>query len=157
MMLADDALLTKAADWHSAGHRLALAFVIHTWGSSPRQVGSLMLVREDSQIAGSVSGGCVEGAVIDAALEIIKTGGSQRLDFGVADANAWDVGLSCGGQISVLVMAVSATGFEPALLTDAAKSLAPRLPVGLRLPVNGGPARHADSLPATSVRVEYES
>ena len=127
MMLADDALLTKAADWHSAGHRLALAFVIHTWGSSPRQVGSLMLVREDSQIAGSVSGGCVEGAVIDAALEIIKTGGSQRLDFGVADATAWEVGLSCGGKISVLVMAVSETGFAPVLLTDAAKSLGAKI------------------------------
>ena len=98
LLLADDALLAKAASWQSAGHRLALAFVIHTWGSSPRQVGSLMLVREDSQIAGSVSGGCVEGAVIDAALEIIKTGGSQRLDFGVADATAWEVGLSCGAQ-----------------------------------------------------------
>ena len=82
MMLADDALLTKAADWHSAGQRLALAFVIHTWGSSPRQVGSLMLVREDSQIAGSVSGGCVEGAVIDAALEIIKT---ERLSICALD------------------------------------------------------------------------
>jgi xanthine dehydrogenase accessory factor len=156
MMLADDALLTKAANWHSAGQRLALAFVIHTWGSSPRQVGSLMLIREDSQIAGSVSGGCVEGAVIDAALEIIKTGGSQRLDFGVADATAWEVGLSCGGKISVLVMAVTETGFSPALLADAAKSLAQRLPVGFCLPVNGEPAQHAASLPATSALVDDE-
>src|SRR6056300_740484 len=102
MMLADDALLTKAADWHSAGHRLALAFVIHTWGSSPRQVGSLMLVREDSQIAGSVSGGCVEGTVIDAALEIIKTGGSQRFDFGGASTRP------CAGHIPSARMPSSA-------------------------------------------------
>ena len=112
LMLADDALLQQAASWQSAGHKLALAFVIQTWGSSPRQVGSLMLVRDDARIAGSVSGGCVEGAVIDAALEVIEAGGSQRLDFGVADATAWEVGLSCGGQISILVMAVSETGFS---------------------------------------------
>ena len=72
LMLADDALLQQAASWQGAGHKLALAFVIQTWGSSPRQVGSLMLVRDDARIAGSVSGGCVEGAVIDAALEMIE-------------------------------------------------------------------------------------
>ena len=79
MMVADDELFALAANWHAAGHDLALAFVISTWGSSPRQIGSLMLVRGDMQIAGSVSGGCVEAAVIDSAQELIKNGGSQRL------------------------------------------------------------------------------
>ena len=105
MMLADDALLTKAANWHSSGQRLALAFVIHTWGSSPRQVGSVMLVREDSQIAGSVSGGCVDGAVIDADIDIVQTGGSQRPDVGGAVATAVAVGVTLVGQSSVGVMA----------------------------------------------------
>ncbi|HBV79286.1 MAG TPA: xanthine dehydrogenase, partial [Alphaproteobacteria bacterium] len=86
----------------------------------------------------------------------IKSGGSQRLDFGVADATACEVGLSCGGKISVLVMAVSETGFAPVLLADAAKSLAHRLPVGFCLPVHGGPARQAASLPAASALVDDE-
>ena len=156
LMLADDALLQQAASWQGAGHKLALAFVIQTWGSSPRQIGSLMLVRDDARIAGSVSGGCVEGAVIDAALEMIEAGGSQRLDFGVADATAWEVGLSCGGQISILVMAVSETGFSPALLDDAAKSLARRVPVGFCLSVTGGGAHKAKSLPPKSELIDDE-
>ena len=111
-MLNDDALFNEALRWQVSGHSLAIAFVINTWGSSPRQVGSIMLIRDDQLIAGSVSGGCVEGAVIDAASVVIKSGYSQRLDFGVANADAWEVGLSCGGQISILVMAVSKTEFE---------------------------------------------
>jgi len=156
LMLADDELLLQAARWQNAGHKLALAFVIQTWGSSPRQVGSLMLVRDDGQVAGSVSGGCVEGAVIDAALEMIEAGGSQRLDFGVADATAWEVGLSCGGQISILVVAVSKTGFAPALLDDAAKSLAQRVPVGFCLSVSFGGAPRAISVPPKSVLIDDE-
>jgi xanthine dehydrogenase accessory factor len=150
LMLADDRLFGIAAAWRAAGHDLALAFVIRTWGSSPRQVGSLMLVRDDAQIAGSVSGGCVEGAVIDAGLEMIKSGGARRLDFGVADATAWEVGLSCGGEISILVMAVADGAFPPALLEAAANALAQRVPVGLFLPVAGGVACVADPIPATS-------
>ena len=138
MMVADDELFALAANWHANGHDLALALVISTWGSSPRQIGSLMLVRGDMQIAGSVSGGCVEAAVIDSAQELIKNGGSQRLDFGVADAAAWEVGLSCGGKISVLVMAVSKAGFPPHLLTSGAESLLGRQTVCFCLPVNGG-------------------
>ena len=70
--------------------------MIQTWGSSPRQVGSIMLIRDDQTIAGSVSGGCVEGAVVEAAMKMMDSGdGCQRLDFGVADADAWEVGLSC--------------------------------------------------------------
>ena len=150
MMVADDELFALAANWHAAGHDLALAFVISTWGSSPRQIGSLMLVRGDMQIAGSVSGGCVEAAVIDSAQELIKNGGSQRLDFGVADATAWEVGLSCGGKISVLVMAVSEAGFPPHLLTSGVESLAERQTVCFRLPVNGGHAQKSEKVSEAS-------
>ena len=90
--IADDALFAVAEDWQGAGHRLVFGVVIRTWGSSPRQMGSVMLVRDDRTIAGSVSGGCVEGAVVEAALGMMDSAGSQRLDFGVADADAWDVG-----------------------------------------------------------------
>ena len=101
--IADDALFAVAEDWQGAGHRLVFGVVIRTWGSSPRQMGSVMLVRDDRTIAGSVSGGCVEGAVVEAALGMMDSAGSQRLDFGVADADAWDVGLSCGGEISIFL------------------------------------------------------
>ena len=127
--LQDHALLCLAADWHKAGHQLAVAVVISTWGSSPRQVGSVMLVRQDMNIAGSVSGGCVEGAVIDAALQAIQDGRGQRLDFGVADETAWDVGLSCGGRISVLVLPVAETGLPSSDLLAFAEQVTARQPV----------------------------
>ena len=104
---ADDRLLLKAADWHEQGAAFALAIVIRTWGSSPRQAGAVMLIKQDGEIAGSVSGGCVEGAVIEASMKMMHTQSATRLDFGVADEKAWEVGLSCGGQISVFVCASS--------------------------------------------------
>ncbi|MEK9911160.1 MAG: XdhC family protein [Candidatus Puniceispirillum sp.] len=150
LMLADDRLFAIAATWQQAGHGLAIAFVIQTWGSSPRQIGSLMLIRDDARIEGSVSGGCVEGAVIDAGLELISTGGSKCLDFGVADATAWDVGLSCGGQISILVMAVGDAGFPLPLLGQVVESLAERRPVGICLPLKDGAAKPAATMPEQS-------
>ena len=87
--VADDQLIIVADEWHRLGHKVVFAFVIQTWGSSPRQVGSVMLIRDDQTIAGSVSGGCVEGAVVEAALTMMDSAGGQRLDFGVADADAW--------------------------------------------------------------------
>jgi len=96
-------LLDQIESWLSNGKSVALATVIKTWGSSPRQVGAGMAVTGEGQIAGSVSGGCVEGAVIDASLEVIKTGKPIRLHFGVADSDAWEVGLACGGEIEVFV------------------------------------------------------
>ncbi len=109
-------LLDRARDWRDAGHRLALATVVKTWGSAPRRVGSLLLVRDDGLFEGSVSGGCVEGAVIEAAMRRIGKGGGELLTFGVASETAWQVGLACGGEISILVQAVDETGFPPALL-----------------------------------------
>ena len=108
----NSSLIIRAADWHAAGHGVAFAFVIQTWGSSPRPVGSVMIIRDDMLVEGSVSGGCVEGAVIEAGGEAIRTGVGRRLDFGVADETAWEVGLSCGGQIAVLVSPIGSAGIN---------------------------------------------
>ena len=85
---------------------MALATVVSTWGSSPRPVGSHLIIDADGSFEGSVSGGCVEGAVIRAAKQVIATGERQMLEFGVTDDEAWEVGLACGGRIEVLVVRV---------------------------------------------------
>ena len=96
-------VLGKAADWLSSGKQVALATVIGTWGSSPRPVGSQLAVDDQGSFVGSVSGGCIEGAVIGAALETISDGRVRVLDFGVTNEQAWEVGLSCGGDIKIFV------------------------------------------------------
>ncbi|WP_211314380.1 XdhC family protein [Sphingomonas fennica] len=111
-----DIMLATAANWLAAGHRVAIATVIETWGSAPRRRGSHAIIREDGRFAGSVSGGCVEGDVIVAAQELLATGGARRLDYGVADETAWAVGLACGGRISVLVQTIDAKHFPPELI-----------------------------------------
>lgn len=94
-------LLDTINDWTNQKKPFAVATVIKTWGSSPRPVGSALLVSEDMDMAGSVSGGCVEGAVIKVSLPLIAKGEGEQLDFGVTDEEAWGVGLSCGGKIQV--------------------------------------------------------
>jgi xanthine dehydrogenase accessory factor len=101
-----DAVLAQALDWLAGGRRVALATVARTWGSSPRPAGSKLAVSDAAEFVGSVSGGCIEGAVIQEALEVMATGGSRLLSFGVSDETAWEVGLACGGKIEVLVEAV---------------------------------------------------
>lgn len=96
-------LLDAAAQWKREGRPVALATVISTWGSSPRPAGSMLAVDGDSHILGSVSGGCVEGAVVQEALEIMKDGQPRVLEFGVSDEDAWSVGLACGGTVRVYV------------------------------------------------------
>lgn len=96
-------ILADIEAWQSRGDKIALATVINTWGSSPRAPGSKMAVNQKGEMIGSVSGGCVEGAVVDEALRVIKTGRPKLLHFGVADENAWEVGLACGGTIEVFV------------------------------------------------------
>jgi xanthine/CO dehydrogenase XdhC/CoxF family maturation factor len=104
LSLGDDRdVLAAALGWVKSGRRAALATVIHTWGSSPRPVGSLMAIAEDGAMLGSVSGGCIEGAVVKEALESIETGEPKRLEFGVSNEQAWDVGLACGGTVHVYV------------------------------------------------------
>jgi xanthine/CO dehydrogenase XdhC/CoxF family maturation factor len=95
--------LAAAQSWREQGRAVALATVIETWGSAPRPVGSHLVIDGDGNFEGSVSGGCVEGAVVGEALDVIDAGRPRILEFGVADETAWRVGLSCGGRIRVYV------------------------------------------------------
>lgn len=95
--------LDIAEAWKGEGRNIALATVIETWGSAPRPVGSHLVIDADGNFEGSVSGGCVEGAVIAEAADVIASGAPRMLEFGVADETAWRVGLSCGGRIAVYV------------------------------------------------------
>ncbi len=103
---ADD-VLSQAASWRAAGEQVALATVTETWGSSPRPAGSQLAVTVSGKMAGSVSGGCIEGAVADAAMQTIRTGTPQLLDFGITNERAWEVGLACGGKLKVFVEKLS--------------------------------------------------
>lgn len=96
-------ILNTALDWKNAGKGVALATVVTTWGSAPRPVGSQLAVDDEGKFVGSVSGGCIEGAVVTEALDAIADGKPRLLDFGVSDAQAWEVGLACGGKIQVYV------------------------------------------------------
>jgi xanthine/CO dehydrogenase XdhC/CoxF family maturation factor len=102
-MSAEQDVLDTAADWLASGRKVALGTVVKTWGSSPRPAGSQIAVRDDGAFVGSVSGGCVEGAVIESAQATMQDGKLRRLEFGVSDEQAWAVGLACGGRIEVLV------------------------------------------------------
>jgi len=95
--------LAQLNTWNTEGRRAALATVVATWGSSPRPVGSHMAVLENGMFVGSVSGGCIEGAVVDAAQEALRSGQHKLLEFGVSNEAAWEVGLACGGRVQVLV------------------------------------------------------
>lgn len=97
-----DPLLIAEA-WAAEGRRIALATVVETWGSAPRPVGSHLVIDAEGNFQGSVSGGCVEGAVVAEAADVISEGRARMLEFGVADETAWRVGLSCGGRIRVFV------------------------------------------------------
>ena len=103
----NDDILGTAARWLDEGHKVALGPVVKTWGSAPRPAGSQIAVRDDGAFAGSVSGGCVEGAVIEGAQEVMRTGRITRLEFGVSDEQAWAVGLACGGRIESFVEAIT--------------------------------------------------
>lgn len=102
-MVRDEDVLEAAAEWRREGRGVALATVVETWGSAPRPVGSHLAIDEQGGFLGSVSGGCVEGAVVAEAIEVIEDGAPRLISFGVADETAWQVGLSCGGRISVYV------------------------------------------------------
>lgn len=102
-MTDEDDILERAAAWRAEGRQVALATVIATWGSSPRPVGSQLAVDQDGNMTGSVSGGCIEGAVVREALQVMADGTPRVLDFGVTDEQAWDVGLACGGKVQVFV------------------------------------------------------
>ncbi len=107
MTTASDPLI-QLDRWQAEGRKTALATVVSTWGSSPRPVGSHLAVSDTGDFAGSVSGGCIEGAVVAAAQEAIASGQAKLLEFGVTNEMAWEVGLACGGRIQVLVEPVAA-------------------------------------------------
>lgn len=108
-----DSIPEIALDWHRQGKRAALATVVETWGSAPRQSGSQLAISGDGDIMGSVSGGCVEGAVVTEALAALEDGVPRLLTFGVSDETAFAVGLACGGTIRILVEPIGAA--TPAL------------------------------------------
>jgi xanthine/CO dehydrogenase XdhC/CoxF family maturation factor len=101
-VLADDPRVI-AEGWAKEGRSVAVATVVETWGSAPRPVGSHLVIDGEGNFEGSVSGGCVEGAVVSEAVDVIAAGAPRMLEFGVADETAWRVGLSCGGRIRVYV------------------------------------------------------
>lgn len=106
-------ILTDLERWIKQDKAIAVGTVIQTWGSAPRGVGAKMGVSMEGEISGSVSGGCVEGAVVEASLEVLRTGTPQLLHFGVADETAWEVGLACGGIIDVFVNQIAPAWFTP--------------------------------------------
>jgi xanthine/CO dehydrogenase XdhC/CoxF family maturation factor len=99
-------VLEQAASWRAEGRAVALATVVDTWGSSPRPVGSQMAVDDRNNMVGSVSGGCIEGAVVMEAQAVMAGAAPKLLDFGITNEQAWDVGLACGGKLQVYVEAV---------------------------------------------------
>jgi len=128
-------ILSDIDRWRVQGEPVALATVIQTWGSAPRGVGAKMALTPDGQIAGSVSGGCVEGAVFETGAQVLKTGRPQLLHFGVADETAWEVGLACGGSIEVFVQPLDATLYDAARTTLTEERLAATVTV-VRGPAN---------------------
>jgi len=102
-MSESEDILATAAHWREAGETVALATVVETWGSSPRPAGSRLAVTGSGRMAGSVSGGCIEGAVAEAAQAVMASGAPKLMDFGISDERAWEVGLACGGKLKVFV------------------------------------------------------
>lgn len=100
-------LLDRAAAWAAAGEEVAIATVVQTWGSSPRPPGSRLILTRSGRMEGSVSGGCIEGAVAKAAREVLDGAPPRTLEFGVSDEEAWAVGLACGGRVTVFVERLS--------------------------------------------------
>lgn len=123
---------------------MALATVVSTWGSAPRPRGSHMLVHEDGRFEGSVSGGCVEGDILDTAARVIAGSPFAVKKYGVADASAWEVGLPCGGEISVMVQPVSAEGFDAELFDRIVEARADGQPLTVTTDLSTG---HSDLRP----------
>lgn len=132
-----DDIPERALAWHKAGRGAALATVVETWGSAPRPVGAQLAIAGDGEMAGSVSGGCVEGAVVVAAMDAVTSGTSELLEFGVSDDEAFAVGLACGGTIKVFVEPVG--GALPVDMLEAlVAARAARTPVAYEVSISGG-------------------
>ncbi len=140
--VAHESIPEIALDWHRAGRGAALATVVETWGSAPRPVGSQLAISGAGEIMGSVSGGCVEGAVVVEATDALADGQPRLLTFGVSDDEAFAVGLACGGTIRVLVDPVGSALPED-VLADLVAARAERRPVALIAGLHDG-ARHLE-------------
>lgn len=141
------AVLASAADWRRAGRGVGLATVVSTWGSSPRPVGSMLAVDETGHIIGSVSGGCVEGAVVEEALAAIADGRPRLLSFGVSDAEAWAVGLACGGEVRIFVERLDAApgnGMSLESVESIQAALAAKRPAALAIRLGDGQQRFVE-------------
>ena len=130
-------ILPTALEWHISGTGAAVATVIRTWGSAPRPVGSQLAVSGEGDIIGSVSGGCVEGAVIIEALNTLKTGRNAILEYGVSDEDAFAVGLACGGNIQILVEPVG-FGLSESIVADLVCRCQRREPVAYSIDIKSG-------------------
>ncbi len=143
LVVSEHDVLAIALDWHRAGRGVAIATVIETWGSAPRGVGSLLIIDASGAMEGSVSGGCVEGAVITEALDAIADGKPRLLHYGVTDDEAFAVGLACGGEIRVLVEPVG--GAMPlAMLEQLVQAKSDATPMAYVVNLNGAGRRLAD-------------
>lgn len=129
-----------ALKWHQDGTGAVLATVVQTWGSAPRRVGSQLVISGKGDIQGSVSGGCVEGAVIMEAMDVLESGAGKMLEFGVSDEDAFAVGLACGGTIRVWIEPVGAA-LPEALLADLVAARAAREPVAYVINTDTGDRR----------------
>ena len=148
-----DAVVHQALAWRDAGRKVALATVARTWGSSPRPAGSKLAVNDAAEFVGSVSGGCIEGAVIQEALEVMATGASRVLEFGVSDETAWEVGLACGGKVEVFVEAVApevGRGITRGVLEELIEARHGKRPVVLVTPLDGSAHRLVPVAPGES-------
>lgn len=156
-----DQIPELALDWHRAGRGAALATVVETWGSAPRQAGSQLVVASDGAMMGSVSGGCVEGAVVEEAMASLVDGQGRLLEFGVSDDNAFAVGLACGGSIRVLVQPVVAAGTNDGrgalsedLLAGVVSARAARQPVALQVDLGAMTTRMVTATGASGALAE---
>ena len=161
-MTGPDDIPALALDWHRAGRGAALATVVETWGSAPRPVGSQLVIDREGAMEGSVSGGCVEGAVVIEALESLEDGKARLLEFGVSDDDAFSAGLACGGRIRVLVEPAGGSLAE-ATLAALVEARAARRPVAYVLDLEelagGGiaePAAYPDRFRADKSGVEKD-
>jgi xanthine dehydrogenase accessory factor len=146
-------LLPTIDAWQAEGANVGRAIVIRTFGSAPRPAGAVLATTEDGRIAGSVSGGCVEGAAAEEIQRARETGHSRVIRYGISDEEAWDVGLACGGTIDVLV-----EPFLPQAARDAAAAAASQPARGsaivTRLPVDSPPPEHGEHRPGAGATPE---
>jgi xanthine dehydrogenase accessory factor len=148
-----DRIPEGALDWARAGKGVALATVVETWGSAPRPKGSQLAISAEAEMIGSVSGGCVEGAVVAEALEALEDGRPRMLTYGVSDEEAFAVGLACGGTIRVLVEPVGVgEGPSPDLLAELVAARAARRPWPMRCTPRPGNAGSSPVPPTRSGR-----